>query len=175
MTSQNQTQIILSENSVHECSEITKLVFDPNSSSDDYAVLKFSKLVKDRKPLKYRKSGKIADSEKIFMLGFPRGLPQKISPDRNVLGNGDPSFFSTNLDCFHGNSGSPVFNAKTLDVEGVFVRGQGDIPNNNSTDPRIIGDFTFDEARKCHRTLVCKKSEGCTATMDANRITRVKF
>src|SRR5215469_2727026 len=162
----------LSRSSVYECDRIAGLAFDPNGRTDDYAVLHFSRPVKGRPSLKYRKTGKIADRTGVFMIGYPRGLAEKFSLDRKVSNNSDASYFSADLDCFHGNSGSPVFNSKTLEVEGIFVRGEGDFPGNTSN-PRMIGDFVYDDAQKCYRTLVCHKSNGCTATMDATRITRV--
>lgn len=174
MTSANETPQVLSASSVHECSGISKIAFDPSASSDDYAVIEFSKPVTDRKPLAMRTKGKIKDHAEIFMLGFPRGMPEKISFGRNVIENKDPSYFSTNLDCFHGNSGSPVFDSKSLLVEGIFVRGEGDIPN-NSEDPNLVGDFFTNSELKCNQTLICNKTKGCKAKMDATRITRISF
>jgi Trypsin-like peptidase domain len=164
--------MILSKSSVYECDRISSLAFDPNGRSDDYAVLHFSRLIKHHPSLRYRKMGKIADQERVFMIGYPRGLAEKFSLDRKVSNNTDPSYFSADLDCFHGNSGSPVFNSKTLEVEGIFVRGEGDFPG-ASSDPRMIGDFVYNDAQKCYQTLVCRKGDGCTATMDSTRITRV--
>jgi hypothetical protein len=162
----------LSKSSVYECDRIAGLAFDPNGRTDDYAVLHFSRPVKHHPSLKYRKTGKIADQAAVFMIGYPRGLPEKFSLDRKVSNNSDPSYFSADLDCFHGNSGSPVFNSKTLEVEGIFVRGEGDFPGDTSN-PQMIGDFVYNAAQKCYQTLVCHKSNGCTATMDSTRITRV--
>ncbi len=177
IAAENQPPLVLEPNSVRECNGISKLVFDPAPSArtDDYAVINFTKPVLDRKSLSYRKAGTIHDNEEIFMLGFPHGLPEKISPGRNIVENADPSYFSTNLDCFHGNSGSPVFNARTFEVEGIFVRGEGDIPPISSQDPKLIGDFFKNTPMGCYQTLVCRKSEGCSATMDATRITRLNF
>ncbi len=107
------------------------------------------------------------------MIGYPRGLPEKFSLHRKVANNSDSSYFSADLDCFHGNSGSPVFNSKTLEVEGIFVRGEGDFPGENASDLEMMGDFVYNGARKCYRTLVCHRKGGCTATMDSTRITRV--
>jgi V8-like Glu-specific endopeptidase len=166
------TPLKLSKSSVYECNRIAGLAFNPDGRTDDYAVLHFSRPVEHRAPLKYRRSGKIADQAAVFMIGYPRGLPEKFSRDRKVSNNADPSYFSADLDCFHGNSGSPVFNSKTLKVEGIFVRGEGNFPSNTS-DPEMIGDFVYNGAQKCYRTLVCRKSEGCTATMDSTRITRI--
>lgn len=172
--SKNEAPTTLSENSVYECKNIPKLIFKPEENTDDYAAIEFSKAVPNRKPLEFRKKGKINNNENLFMIGHPRGLPQKISLDAKVLKNENASSFSTNLDCLRGNSGSPVFNAKTLIVEGIFVRGDGYIPN-NSEDPNLVGDFSFNKAKACYQTLVCLKSEGCTASMDATRATQIVF
>ena len=165
----------LRRSSVYECDRIASLAFDPNGRTDDYAVLHFSRPVKHHPSLKYRKTGKIADRAAVFMIGYPRGLTEKFSLDRKVSSNTDPSYFSADLDCFHGNSGSPVFNSKTLEVEGIFVRGEGNFPGDDSSNPQVIGDFVYDQAQKCYRTLVCRKGDGCTATMDSTRITRVQL
>lgn len=162
----------LRRSSVYACDRIAALAFNPNGRTDDYAVLHFSRRVTHRPALRVRKAGKIADRAGVFMIGFPRGLAEKFSLDRTISNNADPSYFSADLDCFHGNSGSPVFNAKTLAVEGIFVRGEGNFPGADSN-PQMIGDFVYDSAQKCYRTLVCRKTEGCTATMDATRISRV--
>lgn len=164
--------LILNQSSVYECDRIVSLAFDPNGRTDDYAILHFSRPVEHHPALRYRKAGKLADHAGVFMIGYPRGLPEKFSLDRKVSGNSDPSYFSAPLDCFHGNSGSPVFNSKTLEVEGIFVRGEGDFTD-NTHDPEMVGDFLYDKAQKCYRTLVCRKRNGCTAMMDSTRITRV--
>jgi hypothetical protein len=166
--------VVIEGGSVRECTGIQSIAFDSEGRTDDYAVFKLSAPVLDRSPLKMRREGKIGDHDEVFMVGHPKGLPQKVSLGRSVEANADPSFFSANLDCFRGNSGSPVVNAKTLAVEGIFVRGQGEFPG-GSTDPLLAGDFYFDSAKRCNRTLVCRRSEGCTAVMDSTRITRIRW
>lgn len=171
--SNGSTSFVLKSSSVYECDKIMSLAYDPHGRTDDYAVLHLSRPVSQHKPLKYRKDGRVSDHETVFMLGFPRGLPEKLSLNRSVGDNTDPSYFSADLDCFHGNSGSPVFDSRTLEVEGIFVRGEGSFPGEDSTNPAVIGDFLFNDHRKCYQTLVCRRSEGCTATMDTTRMTRV--
>jgi hypothetical protein len=168
-----QVPLTMRKSSVYECDRISSLAFNPDGRTDDYAILHFSRPVRHHPALKYRRTGKLADHAGVFMIGYPRGLAEKISLDRKVSNNSDPSYFSADLDCFHGNSGSPVFNSKTLEVEGIFVRGGGSFPGDNVTDPEMIGDFVQDAAQKCWRTLVCRKGAACTATMDSTRITRV--
>lgn len=163
----------LPADSVVECRKIAKLVFDPTSEEDDYAVLELNRSLRGREPLKIRSGGKIKDASEIVMIGYPRGTTEKVSFGGKVGLNTKPTAFATNLDCFRGNSGSPVLNAVTLEVEGIFVRGQGTVPG-DETDPELIGDFVK-QPKSCTKTLICKQADGCDATMEALRITRVSF
>jgi V8-like Glu-specific endopeptidase len=89
-------------------------------------------------------------------MGHPSGLPMKYADGAKVFGNFD-NYFSTNLDTFGGNSGSPVFNAKTNEVVGILVRGDIDY---------IEGEF---EGRTCMRVNTCDANrENCQA--DAEEI-----
>lgn len=170
----NEHFMTLKPNSVRECDKIQKIKFDPSGEGDDYAVLQFKDHVVDRPALKMRKIGKISNKSKLFMLGYPRGMAQKISLDGQVISNTDSTVFSTDLDCFHGNSGSPVFNAKTLLVEGLFIRGAGNVPQ-NSSDPNLVGDFFSNPILKCNQSLICKRKEGCDASMEVLRANRVSL
>lgn len=169
-----QAPLSLNNSSVYQCDKIARLAFNPNGRTDDYAILHFSRPVTHHAALKFRRTGRLADGAGVFMIGYPRGLPAKFSLDRKVSSNADSSYFSAHLDCFHCNSGSPVFNAKTLKVEGIFVRGDGGFPGetDSSIDPEMMGDFVFDKAQKCYRTFVCTGKD-CTVTMDSTRITHV--
>jgi hypothetical protein len=91
----------------------------------DYAVIKLDRPVVGRVPLKIRKAGLIANGQRLIVIGNPSGLPTKVT-DGNVIRTDHPSYFGTNLDTFHGNSGSAVINATTGEVEGILVRGKTD-------------------------------------------------
>jgi S1-C subfamily serine protease len=80
---------------------------------------------------------------KLFVIGHPTGLPQKIADGASVkIANAvsyiDPigsiirkaNFFTANLDTYAGNSGSPVFNKRTGKVEGILVQGAEDFRRN---------------------------------------------
>ncbi len=63
------------------------------------------------------------------MLGHPWGLPLKIAGGGKVVKNEHSEsrfFFEAMLDTFSGNSGSPVLNEATLEVEGILVVGFGE-------------------------------------------------
>ena len=72
----------------------------------------------------------------MVLLLLPRGIPARwlggvmllplfFTPQISM--NSNEFQFSTNLDSFEGNSGSPVLNAKTFEVEGILVNGQEDL------------------------------------------------
>lgn len=110
---------------VYECKKIIAQEYDQQDTLIDYAIIQL-----DRKvgilPLKFRQAKKIEDREHVFMIGHPLGLPKIYSSNAHVMENISDVYFKASLDSFHGNSGSPVFNAKTMLVEGVMVRGEID-------------------------------------------------
>jgi V8-like Glu-specific endopeptidase len=97
----------------------------------------------DREPLKLsQKAPKVGDN--LVMLGFPSGLPLKIdsgSKIREVL----DTHFVANTDSYAGNSGSPVLNAETLEVEGILVRGEI--------------DFVHNTEKNCYNSKICNNNE----------------
>lgn len=106
------------------------------SETADYAVIKLDRRVIGRDPVKYRTSGKVSDHAKLVVIGNPTGLPTKVSPGGKVTRNVDPTRFSTNLDTFHGNSGSAVFHDNTGVVEGILIQGKADYVPSDLKDPR---------------------------------------
>lgn len=72
------------------------------------------------------------DSDEIYMLGHPLGLPMKLAINANIIENTNPFYFYTSLDSFQGNSGSPVFNSKTNKIIGILVSGEIDFKFNGS-------------------------------------------
>lgn len=113
----------ISAKNVYNCKEIVHAVLD---SARDFAIIKLDRKVEGRPALKVRTSGKIESSASLVVIGHPSGLPTKISDAGKVTNNIHPTRFSTNLDTFHGNSGSAVFNAKTGMIEGILIQGKND-------------------------------------------------
>ena len=92
----------------------------------DWAVIRLDRPVVGRKPVKFRSSGKVSDTEPLFVIGHPCGLPQKYAAGATVQQNSRRVYFVANLDTYGGNSGSPVFGARSRTLEGLLVRGQTD-------------------------------------------------
>ncbi|MDO9181187.1 MAG: serine protease [Bacteriovorax sp.] len=124
---------------IYECSEIINHVFD-DDGIQDYSVIRLKKKASGIKPLKLRRKGQIATSDQVFMIGHPLGLPLVKTTNAIVNDISEAHSFKTTLDSFEGNSGAPVFNSKTFEVEGVLVRGEE--------------DFLQDQAHQCYRYQV---------------------
>ena len=96
------------------------------SAGADYALVQLDRAVQGRPVLSIRRTGKVTDGDSVYVIGHPSGLPLKYAPGASVRDNSPAEFFTANLDTYGGNSGSPVFNAESDDVEGILVRGETD-------------------------------------------------
>jgi V8-like Glu-specific endopeptidase len=135
-------------NNVYLCKQV---VYAELSQNADFSVIKLDRPVVGRSPLKFRTSGKISDSANLVVIGHPTGLPTKVSPGGKITRNIDPTRFSTNLDTFHGNSGSAVFDANTGVVEGILIQGKTDYLPSKENDPRScqVANVCDDNGNNC--------------------------
>lgn len=125
MSSENDGPSVIDNSDIYKGESIVQRVFDDNGP--DWAIIKLNRnVVGDHKPVVLRRSGKIGDNESIYVIGHPVGLPTKFADGANVRNNNNQSFFVANLDTYGGNSGSPVFNSSTHELEGILVRGETD-------------------------------------------------
>ena len=150
-----QTKMIVPTENVYKCQKIITRKFEPGDGLD-YAVLKLTHKVSDRRPLAFRRSGTVEVGTPLVVIGHPSGLPTKIADGasvRSVKG----SYLVANLDTFGGNSGSAVLNANTGEVEGILVRGEE--------------DYVADPKLGCKVANLCK-DDGCRGE-DVNLITTV--
>lgn len=119
----------VSQNSVYNCKEIIERKQD-TFNKDDFSLIRLSKKVVGKKPLSFRKSGKIRKGDSLVVIGHPTGLPTKIADGAKVRKRKN-KYFVANLDTYGGNSGSAVFNTSTGDIEGILVRGANDYVSRN--------------------------------------------
>jgi hypothetical protein len=80
----------------------------------------------NRPALKLSANQDVKLNTEVYMIGFPSGLPQKVTANAGVYKNSDRHCFYTSLDAFQGNSGSPVFDRQTHEVIGILVSGNAD-------------------------------------------------
>jgi hypothetical protein len=104
----------------------------------DWALVRLDRPAAGRQPLAFRRTGKVADAASLFVIGHPNGLPAKFADGAAMRGNAKPAFFTANLDTYGGNSGSPVFHAKTREVEGILVRGENDFVSNGTCNVSLV-------------------------------------
>jgi V8-like Glu-specific endopeptidase len=132
----------LAEGQVFECDSIISRELN---ATNDYAIIRLNKVVLGRTPLKLRTAGSISAADGVAVIGHPSGLPLKIADGGTVrsVPAGRNHFVAT-LDTYSGNSGSPVFNTRSLEVEGILVRGET--------------DYVFDNARGCYKSNKCSMS-----------------
>ena len=96
---------------------------NPDEDSD-WALLTLDEEVKGRDHLKINESGKFEETDKMFVIGNPRGVPTMISGDCTVSKGVLKDFFDIELQPEDCASGSPVFNSRTLIVEGILISGE---------------------------------------------------
>lgn len=138
----------LPEDNVYSCKRVVKretLPFD----GIDYAVLELDRPAAGRRPLESDMAGPVLPGQALFVIGHPSGLPMKVADEGQVL-DALPASFTSDLDTFHGNSGSPVFDARTRKVLGIVSTGHG--------------DYRRDGGRECKVPIVCRPGEHCSPT-----------
>lgn len=108
---------------VYSCKEI---VASSNGDTRDFAVIRLDRPVPDREPLAVNRSSAPAKGDGVFVIGTPLGLPLKVADGAHVR-SVEADSFMTDLDTFGGNSGSPVFNARTGLLEGILIAGGQDL------------------------------------------------
>ncbi|MBP6236529.1 MAG: trypsin-like peptidase domain-containing protein [Saprospiraceae bacterium] len=155
MNSENAAITVINKNDIYEPVGIIKREKD---GTKDYAVIQVKQPISKNRIAPYRKSGKISDKDTVHVIGHPSGLPLKVTLNANVYKNVYPNFFTINSDTYQGNSGSPVFNSTTHNVEGILVRGET--------------DFRFDEIMRCTTSNICPINLGNCLGEDVTRVSQ---
>ena len=168
---------LLNQKDVYKCKKIiSRTKKDSFFSMRDYAIIQLDRAANDRTPLKVRTSGRVKKGTRLAMLGHPTGLPLKYDANARVAKHWNKfekktlvtrvqtffkrtSYFTANLDAFAGNSGSPVINMDTDEVEGILVSGGG--------------DYTYDFERDCSVATIFEDSDN-EAQEIVFKITKIK-
>jgi hypothetical protein len=158
VNTENKSGYKVSNRDIYECDEIVKSVFDPDTFQD-FSIIKLKKKVYGIKPLKLRNKGLISTNDQVFMIGHPMGLPLVATANSFINDISNPHYFKATLDSFEGNSGSPVINSKTLEVEGILVRGEE--------------DFLQDEKEQCYRNVVYEQGSKAMPSLKGEGVSRI--
>lgn len=126
---------------VYTCAEV---VANELTGAQDYALIRLDRPVKGYRPLALSRRPAEAGGD-LFVIGHPSGIPAKLAGGAKVRMS-TQGYFKANLDTFGGNSGSAVFDAQSLEVLGILVRGER--------------DYRYDSSQQCNRVNRCP-SEGC--------------
>lgn len=141
MINQSTARTEIDQSEVYSCKEV---VAHALNGQLDYALVKVDRPVRGHRPLKLQAS-RVTPGDDLLVIGHPAGIPTKVADGAKVRAQRN-GYFVANLDTYGGNSGSAVFNANTLEVVGILVRGDT--------------DFAYDRANKCTRSYTCTDS-GC--------------
>lgn len=136
---------------VYGCASVVSRV---ETSTNDYAIVRLNRAVTGRSPVVLRRSGAIATGTPLIVAGHPAGIPLKVAANATVRSASQADYFEANLDTYGGNSGSPVINATTGELEGLLVRGNT--------------DFTYNRTSRCYVSNVCSDT-GCPGWEDVTR------
>ena len=109
---------------VYSCSALVARKY--SDDGQDWSLVRLNRPVLNHVPLTLDGDFHPEVGEPLFMIGYPSGLPAKVSEDARIVSISPHGYFSADLDDAGGSSGSPVFDARTDLVEGILVRGEDD-------------------------------------------------
>lgn len=125
----------------------------------DYSVVTLNKKVDAFRIRPLKRTGNTGMGKAYHVIGTPGGLPLKVAGSAMVKRNNHADYFTIMSDTYIGNSGSPVFNSETHEIEGILVNG--------------ARDFGFKEIDgvPCRFSLVCPLR--CEDSPDGEIVSRV--
>jgi len=97
-----------------------------DSHGADWALIQLDRKVTGHKPLPVSLEQPLKKGDKVFVIGYPTGLPLKVADNASITNVSMKESFLSDLDTFGVNSGSPVFNAATGQIIGVLSGGAVD-------------------------------------------------
>lgn len=121
-------------------------------SGPDWALVRIDRPVTNHRIARIRRDGRVSDNQALHVIGHPSGLPTKFAGGASIRNNQQDAFFIANLDTYGGNSGSPVFNSETHEVEGILVRGETDFVKQGTCNVSLVCPSTGCRGEDCTRT-----------------------
>ena len=114
----------LAAESVYSCKEIAAI-----SKEEDWVVLRLDRVTKGREFFSPSRRGASGAGNPACDARLPAGIPLKIGDGAKVvtsLHSDEENYFEADLSTFGGNSGGPVVNGRTYELEGILAVGFGE-------------------------------------------------
>jgi len=94
----------------------------------DWAVLQLSTKVPPSvaEPVTNWNLGPVRQAQRVFVIGFPDGMPLKYVPGATVLDPSNSKYFLATVSTFAGNSGSGIYDEASKSLVGIFYGGSTD-------------------------------------------------
>lgn len=140
--------LTVDQSDLYFCSGIIDRI---QTADNDWGLIRLDREVLTHAPLQVRRSSKVVNGQDLLVVGYPFGIPIKYADNAWVQDNSASEYFLANLDTHFGNSGSPVFNADTFEIEGLLVSGLSDFETVGSCDRSIVYPDT-PGGEQCTRT-----------------------
>lgn len=170
-----QDGLALRTDDVYQCRNILIRQYPSEvGSTYDFAVIRLDRPVRSIKPLAVAQQNAVA-SDELFSITHPEGLPKKVAFGGKFLSvasyeSSNPLSFFNSVAGAPGSSGGPVFNRKTLKVEGIYLSSEDQFQFNekqncmeeavyNSADPKIY----IPEAQFIHKVAAFAKEDKSSA------------
>lgn len=125
----------------------------------DYSIVRLNKKVPQFRVRPLKRAGGTGNGREYHVIGTPGGLPLKVAGNAKVKRNNHSEYFTILSDTYVGNSGSPVFNSDTHEIEGILVGGGKD------------WGFKKIDGVPCAFSLICPSR--CDHAPDGERVSRV--
>ena len=116
-------ELVISNRDIYHAIEVIAWRVDDTTGAD-WALIRLDRIVENHRIARIRESGMISNGQPVHIIGHPKGLPAKFAGNASVRDNRYRVVFEANLDAYPGNSGSPVFNSTTHEVEGILFGGK---------------------------------------------------
>ncbi len=101
----------------------------------------------------------VQQGERVFIIGFPDGMPLKYAPGAKVNNASNEAWFTADLDTFGGNSGSGVYDQASKKLIGILVQGGP--------------DYVPDRANGCFLVNVCPHLDAANINCSGEIVSRI--
>jgi V8-like Glu-specific endopeptidase len=113
-------ELIINNTDIYQAREV--LAWHLDNKASDWALIRLDRPVVGHRIAPVQQAGTISKGQPVHAIGYPLGLPAKFAP--GVVQSNKDIGLLTSIPSYPGNSGSPVFNSATHELEGIIFAGK---------------------------------------------------